>query len=251
MERRGSDLSRRAFVVGAGASSAVLLAGCGPLPFQTPPPTPVRIHRLGWLNSTNPTAGAQYLASFRQALGAIDYVEGGNLSVESRWGEEDSTRLAEAAAELIRLPVEVLVMVGGLATRIAREATTTVPIVMAGGPDPVALGLAASYARPGGNVTGVTDFAGPLFGKRLQLLKEAVPSISRVAIFWDVPTRGLPPMDVWGRDAQAVGCSYTRWSRAARRSSTPPSRPRRGRVPARCSSPPALWPPHNGRESSS
>jgi putative tryptophan/tyrosine transport system substrate-binding protein len=88
--------------------------------------------------------------------------------------------------------------------RIAREATTTVSIVVAGG-DPVAFGLAASYARPGGNVTGVTAGGPQLAGKRLQLLKEAVPSISRVAVFWDVVSASRFATDAWERDAQAVG----------------------------------------------
>jgi ABC-type uncharacterized transport system substrate-binding protein len=87
----------------------------------------------------------------------------------------------------------------------AREATTTVPIVQAGTGDPVALGLAASYARPGGNVTGVTNLTTQLTGKRLQLLKEAAPAISRVAVFWDAATFGPFPAEAWGRDAQAVG----------------------------------------------
>src|SRR5205814_9808408 len=109
----------------------------------------------------------------------------------------------EPAAELARLPVDVLVVPSTGVAKIAREATTTVPIVLAGTGDPVADGLAASLARPGGNVTGVTTLTSQLFGKRLQLLKEAVPSISHVAVFWD-GTRGPFPAEAWGRDAQAV-----------------------------------------------
>src|SRR5262249_333685 len=108
--------------------------------------------------------------------------------------------------ELARLPVDLVVVPSTRVAQIAREATRTVPIVLGGaGPDPVALGLAASYARPGGNVTGVTNLAAELSGKRLQVLKEAVPSTSRVAVFWAASTLGPFPFEGWSRDAQAVG----------------------------------------------
>jgi putative ABC transport system substrate-binding protein len=132
-------------------------------------------------------------------------VEGQTLVIEYRWGDGSLAPLVEAAAELARLPVDVFVMVGGLAIRVAREVTMTVPIIMAGGDDPVAAGLAVSYARPGDNVTGVTDFAGTLFGKRIQLLKEAVPSVAHVAIFWDAASVGPFPLEARSRDAQAIG----------------------------------------------
>jgi putative tryptophan/tyrosine transport system substrate-binding protein len=203
MERRGHRWSRRGFVVGAAGLG--LVAGCGRLPFQQPLPPPVKVHRLGYLSASNPTAAARSLDYFRQALGDLGYVEGQNLIIEYRWGDGDLGRLAEPAAELARLPVDVFVMAGVPVARIARAATTTLPIVMAGGTDPVAAGFAVSYARPGGNVTGVTDFAGPLFGKRLQLLKEARPSIACVAIFWDAASDGPFPLEARSRDAQTLG----------------------------------------------
>jgi putative tryptophan/tyrosine transport system substrate-binding protein len=102
--------------------------------------------------------------------------------------------------------VDVIVVPASGPGQTAREATTTVPIVLGGGgPDPVALGLAASYARPGGNVTGVMSLFVQLSSKRLQLLKDAVPAISRVAVFWDIASFGPFPAEAWGRDAQAVG----------------------------------------------
>ena len=116
-----------------------------------------KVHRLGFLNGANPAAAAPVLDLFRQALGELGYVEGQNLAIEYRWGEGSDARLAEPAAELARLPVDVFVVPSTAVARIAREATTTVPIVLAGAGDPVAAGLAASYARPGGNVTGVTN----------------------------------------------------------------------------------------------
>jgi putative ABC transport system substrate-binding protein len=204
MERRGSRLSRRAFVVGAAGLG--LVAGCGLLPGRQPSPTAVKVHRLGFLRGSDPTTQARNVDRFRQALGELGYVEGQNLAIEYRWGEGSDARLAEPAAELARLPVDIFVVPSVTVARIVREATTTVPIVLAGtGEDPVEAGLAASYARPGGNVTGVTNLGTALNGKRLQILKEAVPWISRVAILWDTPTYGPFPMEDWSRHAQAVG----------------------------------------------
>jgi putative ABC transport system substrate-binding protein len=202
-------LSRRQLVLGASLSAGALLGGCGPLPFQQPPPTAVKVYRLGFLSGTNPTAQAGNLDVFRQALGELGYMEGQNLAIEYRWGEGSDAPLVEAAAELARLPVDIIVVSASVPAQIAREATATVPIVLAGGGlDPVALGLAASYARPGGNVTGVTNLVTQLTGKRLQLLKEAAPVISRVAVFWDFATWGSFPAEAWGRDAQAVGVQF-------------------------------------------
>jgi putative ABC transport system substrate-binding protein len=155
MVRRSDRLSRRQFV--AGATGLGLVAGCGPLPFQQPPPTAVKVYRLGVLRGSDPTAQARNVDRFRQALGELGYVEGQNLTIEYRWGEGSDARLAAPAAELARLPVDIFVVPSVTVARIVREATTTVPIVLAGtGDDLVDAGLAASYARPGGNVTGVT-----------------------------------------------------------------------------------------------
>jgi len=200
MERHRTRLSRRAFVVGAAGLG--MLAGCGRLPGQAQPR--VQVHRLGWLNGTNPTANAPILGLFRQALGELGYVEGQNLTVEYRWGDGSEARLAEPAAELARLPVDVFVVPSTTLAQVVREATTTVPIVVARAGDPVAAGLAASYAHPGGNVTGVLSLTGELNGKRLQLLKEAVPSISRVAVLYDAAIPGQYSSEASGRDAQAV-----------------------------------------------
>jgi putative tryptophan/tyrosine transport system substrate-binding protein len=196
--------SRRQVVQGAGAVGVALLAGCGRWPAQAP--QPARVPRIGFLRGSDPTAQARNVDIFRQALADLGYVEGQNLAIEYRWGEGSDARLAEPAAELARLPVDLFVVPSVTVARIVREATTTVPIVLAGtGDDPVTAGLAASYARPGGNVTGVTNLGVALNGKRLQLLKETVPSISRVAVLWDTPTYGPFLVEDWSRDAQAVG----------------------------------------------
>jgi putative tryptophan/tyrosine transport system substrate-binding protein len=200
-------LSRRQLVLAMAAAGGSLLAGCGPLPFHPPPPTPVKVYRLGWLHGGIPAANILQLDTFRQALGELGYLEGQNLVIEYRWGDGSDAPLVEAAAELVRLPVDLLVVPSTPVARIARAATTTVPIVVAGG-DPVVFGLAVSHARPGGNVTGVTGGGSQIPGKRLQLLKEAVPSISRVAIFWDVVSSSPFDADSWERDAQAVGVDF-------------------------------------------
>src|SRR4051794_39301095 len=168
-------ISRRQAFLGAGGVGLGLLAGCGRWPWQAEAlPAAVRASRLGFLSGNNPTAGAPMLDIFRRALGELGYVEGQNLFIEYRWGDGSRAPLVEAAVELAGLPVDVFIVPSVGTARIAREATMTLPILMAGGTDPVEAGLAVSYGRPGGNVTGVSDFAGPLVGKRLQLLKEAV-----------------------------------------------------------------------------
>jgi len=197
--------SRRQFVQGVGLAGLGLLAGCGRLPGQAQAPTAGKIYRLGFLNGTNPAATAQILVIFRQALSELGYAEGQNLIIEYRWAEGNEARLAEPAVELARLPVDAFVVPSAGLARIAREASTTVPIILAGAGDLVAPGLAASYARPGGNITGVINLSQQLDGKRLQLLKEAVPSISRVAVFWNAAGNGPYAADTWGRHAQAVG----------------------------------------------
>jgi putative tryptophan/tyrosine transport system substrate-binding protein len=197
-------LSRRQFVVGTAGLG--LAAGCGQLPFAPSPPTAVRVYRLGFLSGSTAAAQTRNLDIFRQALGEWGYLEGQNLAIEYRWGEGSDAPLVGFAAELVQLPVDIIVVSASVPAQIAREATTTVPIVLAGGGlDPVALGLAASYARPGGNVTGATNLVTQLYSKRLQLLKEAAPAIMRVAVLWDAVSFGPFPAEAWGRDAQAVG----------------------------------------------
>ncbi len=122
---------------------------------------------------------------FRQGLRGFGYVEGQNLAIEWRFTEGKLDRVAETATELVRLQMDIIVTSGTPATRAAMHGTTTIPIVMVSAGDPLRAGLAASLARPGGNVTGSTNFGPELSAKRLQLLKELLPTASRVAFLWN------------------------------------------------------------------
>jgi putative ABC transport system substrate-binding protein len=175
-------LSRRQFVQGVGVARLGLLAGCGPLPFGAKPPP--RVHRIGFWAGANPVAGE----AFRQGLREHGYVEGDNLAIEFRPADDRIDLFPDIAAELVRLQVDVIVTGGIGRTRAARNATSTIPIVEASGVgDLVESGLAASLARPGGNVTGLTLSSPEIAGKRVELLTEAVPGSSRVAALWNAP----------------------------------------------------------------
>jgi putative ABC transport system substrate-binding protein len=142
---------------------------------------PTKIPRIGYLSPSFPsTAGRR--EALRQGLRELGYVEGKNVVIEWRFAEDKADRLAGLAAELVRLKVEVIVTSGPAATRAAKEATSTIPIVMAQDTDPVGNGFVASLARPGGNITGLATLAPEIGGKRLELLKEIVPKLSRVAV---------------------------------------------------------------------
>jgi putative ABC transport system substrate-binding protein len=146
---------------------------------------PTKIPRIGFLT----TGGAENPSTlyFRQGLRELGYIEGKNVLVEYRYAEGGSQQLSEFAEELVRLKVDVIVTSATEPSLIAQRATRTIPIVMGGGGDPVGAGLVDSLARPGGNITGVTSISADLSGKRLELLKEAFPKISPVAVLW-LPT---------------------------------------------------------------
>src|SRR5438874_11089826 len=142
-----------------------------------------KIPRIGFLTNNSSTGLAAADEAFRQGLHTLGYVEGKSLVIEYRYGEGKVGRLAEMAAELVRLKVDVIVTGGPTSTRTAKQATSTIPIVMATDPDPVANGFVASLARPGGNITGLATLSPELSGKRLELLKEIVPTLARIAVF--------------------------------------------------------------------
>ena len=143
---------------------------------------PGKVSRVGFLSTLSFTAMADRIETFRQGLRELGYVEAKNIVIESRYGEGKLDRLPALAAELVRLKVDIIVTAGGQATRAAKEATHTIPIVMTNDPDPVGSGFVASLGHPGGNITGLSTLAPELSGKRLELLKEVVPKLSRVAI---------------------------------------------------------------------
>ena len=144
---------------------------------------PTKIPRIGYLGGGPPSSNPARIEAFRQGLRELGYVEGENIVIEWRYAEEKLDRLPALAAELVSLKVDIIVTAGPSVTRAAKEATNTIPVVMAFDSDPVGNGFVASLARPGGNITGLSSLAPELSGKRLELLKEIVPKLSRVAVF--------------------------------------------------------------------
>jgi putative tryptophan/tyrosine transport system substrate-binding protein len=149
-----------------------------------------KIPRIGFLTNNSSTGLGAADEAFRQGLRALGYVEGKSLVTEYRYGEGKVGRLAEMAAELVRLKVDVIVTGGPTSTRTAKQATSTIPIVMASDPDPVANGFVSSLARPGGNITGLATLSPEISGKRLELLKEILPKLSDVAVLGTSTTPG-------------------------------------------------------------
>jgi len=142
-----------------------------------------KVARIGYLSPAG-GAGSPFAEAFRQGLRELGYVEGQTIALEFR-AATGGDQLPALTAELVQLPVDVLVAHSSVAAQAAKNTTTTIPIVMVSSGDPVATGLVASLARPGGNITGLTGLATELGGKRLELLREAIPSLSRVAVLWN------------------------------------------------------------------
>jgi putative ABC transport system substrate-binding protein len=152
-----------------------------------------KVPHIGYLAGVSATADAPRLDAFRQALRELGYVEGQNIQIDYRHESLDLQRLPDLAAELVHLNVDIIVTVTSNAAVAAKKTTSRVPIVFMGVTDPVATGLAESLARPGGNATGVTNVAAILTGKRLELLKEVLPKVGRVAVLWDPKAPGSIP----------------------------------------------------------
>jgi putative tryptophan/tyrosine transport system substrate-binding protein len=151
---------------------------------------PKKVPRIGYLSAVNPANESARAEGIRLALHERGYIEGQNIAIEYRYGEGKIDRYPELANELVRLKNDIIVVAGGIhLIRAAKNATKTIPIVMVGaGNDPVEAGLIESLARPGANVTGLTNLVGKLGGKRLELLKEAVPKVARVAVIYEPAT---------------------------------------------------------------
>ena len=172
------------------ALGAALFALCSSAAAQQP----TKIPRIGYLSGPSRSTSPARLNAFRQGLRELSYVEGKNILIEYRYAEGKLDRLPALAAELVSLKIDIIVTPGPAPTRAAKEATSTIPIVMAQDPDPVGNGFVASLARPVGNITGLATLAPELSGKQLELLKEVVPRLSRVAVFGNSKEPATPQL---------------------------------------------------------
>jgi putative tryptophan/tyrosine transport system substrate-binding protein len=188
--------TRRAFL---GTLAGGLLAA--PLAAQAQPAG--KVYRIGWLSPGTAAGGLPNLDALRAGLRDLGYVEGRNFTIEARWADGQIPRLPSLAVELVGLHVDVICTAGSPASGAAKQATATIPIVFANVAFPDQSGLVATYARPGGNITGVA-FIGPEYGKRLELLKEVNPKMSRVALIYNPDNRGsilaLQETQRWAKD---------------------------------------------------
>jgi len=165
---------------------------------------PARISRIGILYPTSTSFFLPRVEAFRQRLRELGYVEGKNILIEYRYAEEKLERLPDLAAELVQLKVDVIVTAGP-GTLAAKKASTTIPIVFGAASDPVGAGIVSSLARPGGNITGLSNIAQDLDGKRLELLKEAFPKVARVASLWQSVRGGNRALTDMDAAAKALG----------------------------------------------
>jgi putative ABC transport system substrate-binding protein len=157
---------------------AVLFAPCWPSQAQQPG----KVFRIGFLDQSTASGSAVLVEVFRQELSKLGWIEGKNIAIEYRFAEQKAERLSELAADLVRLKVDLIVVVGTVAALAAKAATTSIPIVMATASDPVGAGLVSNLARPGGNVTGLSNLATDLNTKKLEILKDALPKLARVGL---------------------------------------------------------------------
>ena len=175
---------------------------------------PEKVPRIGYLASSDPATDSARSEGIRLALRELGYIEGQNIAIEYRYAEGKNDRHPKLAAELVRLKVDLIVVAGGVGTiRALMNATKTIPIVMVGGADPVEAGLIESLARPGDNVTGLTILSRELGGKRLELLKEAVPKLAHVAVLYDPTTQAgvLQVKEVLPVAARALKLTLRSW----------------------------------------
>ena len=177
-------IDRRAFLA---ATGAVLLAA----PLAAEAQQAGRVPRIAWLGGQARETAHPYVQAFQRGLKDLGWIEGQNIVIEWRFSGGRAELLPDLAAELVRLRVDLIVVPSSPTALAAKNATKTIPLVTVAVGDPVALGLVASLARPGGNITGLTNSVGPeIAGKQLELLKEVVPRVSRMAVLWNPNTRG-------------------------------------------------------------
>jgi putative ABC transport system substrate-binding protein len=190
---------------------AMLLALCFPAEAQQPKKVP----RIGYFSARDPASDSARSEAVRLGLRELGYIEGQNIAIEYRYAEGKRERFRELAAELVRLKLDVIVVAGGdPPVQALINETKTIPIVMSGGgTDPVKAGLVQSLARPGGNVTGITNLIGDLGGKRLELLKETVPKLARVAVLYEPanPSSALELKEVLPVAARALKLTIQAW----------------------------------------
>src|SRR6266545_1963501 len=192
-----------------------------------------KVYRIGLLGFSPPnTPGSHLWEAFLQAMRERGYVEGQTIVIEGRYSEGHDERLPDLAAELVRLKVDVIVAGATQAAEAAKRATATIPIVMPNHSDPVATGIVASLARPGGNVTGLSIQNPELTGKRLELLKEAVSKVSHAAVLWNPTHEAHPRMlsdeESAADDVRSTGARGSRWPHALRTRPTRQLPARRG-----------------------
>jgi putative ABC transport system substrate-binding protein len=192
------EISRRQVVIGAAALLATPIAAHGQ--------QSGKVHRIGFLGSTSPKSHGAFVDAFRDGLRERGYVEGKNVVIEYRWAESDYGRLPALAAELVRLNVDLILTHGSPGGRAAKAATTTIPIVITITGDIVATGLVQSLARPGGNLTGLSFFFPELNAKRIEMLKEALPGLKRVAVLMNPTNPGnVVTFEAMTQTARTVG----------------------------------------------
>src|SRR5262245_48864496 len=195
---RGEETTVRRTIIGFIITCALRCLLVAPLGADAQPPT--KVYRIGWLNLGYPNdtfsksdQARPDLAGLRQGLRELGYVEGQNLGIEERYAEGKVERLSDLATELVRLKVDVIIAAGSAAIRAAQQATSTIPIVMTTDTDAVSQGFVVSLAQPGGNITGLAGLGVELHGKRLELLREVLPTASRIAALWNPDNASLAP----------------------------------------------------------
>ena len=187
------QLRRREFITLVGGAAAWPLAAARAQ-------QPTKLPTIGFMGSGTPSADHPWTAAFVLRLRKLGWIEGHTVAIEYRWGDERNESYAAIAAELVRLKVDVIVTAGTVQIVAAKQATAVIPIVFAAAGDPIGAGLVASLARPGGNVTGLSVQQSDLVSKRLELLREVVPDLSRLAVLFNAanPAPGLDVREVQG-----------------------------------------------------